>query len=104
MGENTLIIISIVFVGLIILGFIQKYGKKLKKAKEDFCVLYNGKAYILPSGCNEKQCLELLGTPNEAYREKDATILCYFDYEGDKHIKIYFKRNKVQNFTYEEAK
>ena len=58
MGENSLIIAGVVFVGLIILGLIQKYSKKPKKEKEDLCVLYMGKAYILPTECNEKQCIE----------------------------------------------
>lgn len=102
MGENSLIIAGIVFVGLIILGLIQKYSKKPKKEKEDLCVLYMGKAYILPTECNEKQCIELLGTPNEAYRVKDTTILCYFDTDRKTNIKLYFKVNKIQNFEYAE--
>lgn len=104
MGENSLIIAGVVFVGLIILGLIQKYSKKPKKEKEDLCVLYMGKAYILPTECNEKQCIELLGTPNEAYRVKDTTILCYFDTDRKKNIKLYFKANKIQNFEYAELK
>ena len=102
MGENSLIIAGVVFVGLIILGLIQKYSKKPKKEKEDLCVLYMGKAYILPTECNEKQCIELLGTPNEAYRVKDTTILCYFDTDRKTNIKLYFKVNKIQNFEYAE--
>lgn len=102
MGENSLIIAGVVFVGLIILGLIQKYSKKPKKEKEDLCVLYMGKAYILPTECNEKQCIELLGTPNEAYRVKDTTILCYFDTDRKTNIKLYFKLNKIQNFEYAE--
>ena len=102
MSENSLIIACIVFVGLAILGLIQKYSKKPKKEKEDLCVLYMGKAYILPTECNEKQCIELLGTPNEAYRVKDTTILCYFDTDRKTNIKLYFKVNKIQNFEYAE--
>ena len=102
MGENSLIIAGVVFVGLIILGLIQKYSKKPKKEKEDLCVLYMGKAYILPTECNEKQCIEILGTPNEAYRVKDTTILCYFDTDRKTNIKLYFKVNKIQNFEYAE--
>lgn len=102
MGENSLIIAGIVFVGLIILGLIQKYSKKPKKEKEDLCVLYMGKTYILTAECNEKQCIEILGTPNEAYRVKDTTILCYFDTDRKTNIKLYFKVNKIQNFEYAE--
>lgn len=104
MSENTLIVIIIVFVGLIILGVIKKYRKKLKKEKEDFCVLYADKIYILTAECSEKQCVGLLGTPDEAYREKDTTILCYFDHSTDRRIKFFFKQNKLQQFEYEEVK
>ena len=81
MGENSLIIAGVVFVGLIILGLIQKYSKKPKKEKKDLCVLYMGKAYILPTECNEKQCIET---------------------DRKKNIKLYFKANKIQNFEYAE--
>lgn len=104
MSENSLIIACIVFVGLTILGLIQKYGRTPKKGKEDLCVLYMGKTYILTAGCNEKQCIGLLGTPNEAQRVKDTTILCYFDTDRKKNIKLYFKANKIQNFEYAELK
>lgn len=99
-----LIILGLIFLALAVLAILQRYGKKPKKEKEDMCVLYNGKTYILTAGCNEKQCIEFLGEPTEAQRVKETTILCYYDKESGKIIKFYFKANKVQNFEYEEVK
>ena len=53
MGENSLIIAGVVFVWLIILGLIQKYIKKPNKEKEDLCVLYMGKTYIITISLQE---------------------------------------------------